>query len=72
MNKPTNVKQEFLILHKGWEMDNIGWITEENEVYTTSHGGGPYAMTLAQIEQHIAQTEESLAGLKAARLALLQ
>ena len=33
---------EFVILHRGWECDNAGWVTEDGRVWTTSCAGGPY------------------------------
>ena len=67
---PGNVVDEFVILRSGWEMDNIGWITDDGRVFTTSHGGGPYQMGADEIDRHIEETRASLAGLTRARQAL--
>ena len=61
------VEFEFLILREGWEMDNKGWVTMTGRVYTTSHGGGAYEMSMNDLEEHIALTQYSLAGLQYAR-----
>ena len=57
--------EEFLILHEGWEVDNVGWITRDG-AFTTSHGGRPYRMTSVEIRKHIEKTERSLHGLRRA------
>ena len=49
---------------------NIGWITDDGRVFTTSHGGGPYQMGADEIDRHIEETRASLAGLTRARQAL--
>ena len=67
---PGVVVREFLILREGWEMDNLGWITEDGKVYTTSHGGRPFAMSIDEVQNHIDETNRSLAGLFRARDAL--
>jgi len=60
---------EFRILHDGWEMDNRGWITEnDNGLKTlmgTSHGGAK-KMTIKELHEKIHETRNSLAGLKQA------
>lgn len=57
------------ILHKGWEMDNEGWIAKMEDgttkAFTTSHGG-VYPWTKEELEKKIAETENSLAELKRA------
>ena len=60
------IESSFIILHKGWEMDNHGWVTKDGLVYTTTHGGTPYHMGQPEIEKHIAETASSLTGLRAA------
>ena len=67
---PGVVVREFLILREGWEMDNLGWITEDGKVYTTSHGGRPFEMSVDEVQKHIDETGRSLAGLLQARYAL--
>ena len=60
---------EFRILHDGWEMDNRGWITEnEHGIKTlmgTSHGGVK-KMTIKEVHEKMHETRKSLAGLKQA------
>ena len=65
-NVPSEIVLEFLILREGWEMDNQGWITEDGQVYQTSHGGRPYLMSEAEVREHIAQAERMLEGLRQA------
>jgi hypothetical protein len=55
----------FLILHEGWEMDNIGWV-KNGVVSTTSHGGRIYEMSASEIRKKIAEAESSIGGLKRA------
>ena len=63
---PSGVRERFTILHAGWELDNVGWIANDGRVYTTSHGGAPFPMSKAKIEE----TTESLHGLVRALEAL--
>lgn len=62
---------EFRILHDGWEMDNAGWITEDEtgrKLYTTGHGQ-EYEMPRDELSSLIQYMEENLARLReAARL----
>ena len=60
----------FTILHDGWEMDNDGYITTDGNIYTTSHGGRLYEMSLEELDRKIAEAEDSLDGLRLARLIL--
>ena len=64
------IRSKILILHDGWDGDNIGWILEDGQVLTSSDYYNIFPMTLADIDSKIAQAEESLAGLSLARAAL--
>ena len=57
---------EFPILRIGWEMDNVGWITEDGKVYTTSHESRFQEMIKEELQALINVSEESLLGLKKA------
>ena len=57
------VKGTFTILHKGWEMDNKGWLTTDGQVYTTSHGLTPQQMSYDEIHKHIDETKHIPAGI---------
>ena len=59
----SRVKSTFAILHSGWEMDNVGWITEDGRVWTTSHGGAPYEMGADELREKISEILSSLDGL---------
>ena len=54
------------ILHNGWEMDNEAWLVRLTDgtvtVLTTSHGG-VYEMKLTELQEKIAETEDSLKSL---------
>ena len=58
---------EAVVLHKGWEMDNLAWVIENTdgtkELRTTSHGG-EYTMGIDELDDKIAETQKSLDGLK--------
>jgi len=63
---------EFTILHEGWEMDNDGWVTEDekgvHELHTTNHGMAT-TMTKGELIGAIKETRDCLEGLlKAAEL----
>ena len=53
----------FVILHRGWELDNKGWVMRDGSVFTTSHTRA-YEMDAADIKLKIREAELSLAGLK--------
>ena len=59
---------EFLILHEGWECDNLGWVTEDGRVWTTSHAGRPYEIEDAGMELGLQRelTLKSLRGIERA------
>lgn len=57
---PSGVRERFTILHAGWELDNIGWITNDGRVYTTSHGSAPCPMSMDMLKAKIEETTESL------------
>ena len=63
----SRVTQEFRILHDGWEADNVGWVTEDGRVWTTSHAGSPYEMSDSELDEKIGETVSSLQGLMEAR-----
>ncbi len=56
-----------VVLHKGWEMDNLAWVIENTdgtkELRTTSHGA-EYTMGIDELDDKIAETQKSLDGLK--------
>ena len=54
----------FLILYRGWEMDNKGWVMDDGSVFTTRDGHIVEKMSATEIEARISETELSLAGLK--------
>lgn len=59
----------FKILHAGWELDNEGWIIEQDgrrELRTTSHTS-ECEMSLRELEEKIIETQESLDGLLKAK-----
>ena len=60
---PGKVIETFTILHFGWEMDNIGWITDAGEVYSTSHGG-LHKLNISEVRNFLKETKESLSGLE--------
>lgn len=62
----SKIVHEFLILREGWEMDNYGWVTEDGRIWETSHGGRPYRVTPAQLDEKIEETQESLDGMRLA------
>lgn len=55
----------FTIMHKGWEMDNDGWIVKDHSgklrFLTTSHGRH-YFSDLGEIEHIISQAQEAIDG----------
>lgn len=61
---------EFKILHAGWEMDNNGWITENDfgllDMHTTNHGSDE-VMSKDYLFSKIDETEKSLFGLLKAK-----
>ncbi len=67
---PSGVRERFTILHAGWELDNVGWIANDGRVYTTSHGGAPFPMSMDKLKAKIEETTESLHGLVRALEAL--
>jgi len=56
-----------VVLHEGWEMDNEAWVVEDEngarELWTTNHGS-PCPMTIADVDDHIKESEESITQLK--------
>ena len=68
LNDPqaSKVIHEFTIMREGWEMDNLGWITIDGRVFTTSHEGRPYEMTVEALNLLFINTKLSLEGLKTA------
>ena len=67
---------EAVVLHEGWEMDNLLWVVENDdgrrELRTTSHGS-EYIMDTKEIMEKIAETKKSLAGLiEAQRIYLIR
>ena len=54
---------KFSILHKGWELDNKGWIMQDGRIFTTSHTS-VYEMSAAELERKIVETQRSLDGLR--------
>ncbi|GEM_PF-6745071 len=60
---PSGVRERFTIPHTGWELDNVGWIANDERVYTTSHGGAPFPMSMDVLRAKIEETTESLHGL---------
>ena len=54
----------FIILYRGWEMDNKGWVMDDGSVFTTRDGHIVQGMSTAEIEAKISETDLSLAGLK--------
>ena len=56
----------FTILYEGWEMDNLGWVTSDGRVWTTSHGGKPYEMDEEDLSEKISEAEFSLTGMRLA------
>lgn len=68
-DEEVEIIHHFTILHKGWEMDNDGWIVSRSDgtlhYLTTSHGG----WRIGTADDLIAvrkETEESLNGIKKA------
>jgi hypothetical protein len=63
------VRQEALILHDGWEMDNTAWIVEMADgtvkAFTTSHGG-VYEWSKDKAEAKLKETDDSAASIRAA------
>ena len=55
----------FVIMHKGWELDNKGWVMDDGSVFTTNHMT-VCEMTAADIVHHISKTESCLFGLNLA------
>lgn len=55
---PSGVRERFTILHAGWELDNVGWIANDGRVYTTSHGGAPFPMSMDKLKAKIEETTE--------------
>ena len=53
------VVYEFIVLHKGWEMDNEGWVTEDGRMWCTNHGG-LYEMGATELHEFIDTTTKSL------------
>lgn len=57
------------VLHDGWEMDNEAWIEKDqngnNVLKTTSHGW-ECKMSVEDLKEKIAETENSLCGLREA------
>ncbi len=54
---------EFPILYSGWEIDNIGWVIEDQKIVKlilTSHGG-PYVATPKDLKEKIEEYKAALA-----------
>ena len=66
----SRVVYEFLIMRIEWEMDNYGWVTEDKRLFSTSHGGDPYEMSIDELNSYIEDTEVCLQNLKIAKLAV--
>lgn len=60
----------FIILHKGWEMDNFGYVEEDDKykrtLHTTNHGK-KCIMSKEQLLDKIEETKASLDGLLKAK-----
>ena len=61
--KTNKIIKEFVILHRGWEMDNLGWIVEDTEskeltLMTTNHESS-CVMTKEELFRKISETRES-------------
>ena len=60
-----NILKDFVILHKGWEMDNIGWIVElengERKLVLTNHGSS-YVADIKELEKKIKEYERLTAS----------
>jgi len=60
MNK---VIKKAVVLHKGWEMDNYAWVSQEDDgslkLMTTSHGS-EYEMTKEELLKKMQETSNSL------------
>ena len=56
---------EAVVLHNGWEMDNLAWVINNDGVLqakTTSHGN-QYTMDSEELDAKINETRLSLEGL---------
>ena len=62
---PSGVRERFVILHEGWEMDNVGWIANDGRIWTTNHGR-LQSMNRNELETRIQEAEASLRGLRRA------
>ena len=62
----SQVVYQYTVLHKGWEADEQGWVTEDGRVWGTSHGQ-VLELNLDEFEEQIATVAGSLESMKAAR-----
>lgn len=67
---PSGVRERITILHADWELDNVGWIANDGRVYTASHGGAPFPMSMDELKAKIEEMTKSLHGLVRALEAL--
>ena len=62
----SKVIHEFPIPRIGWEMDNVGWITEDGRVWTTSHGHRIHELSETEAWGCATEMRDSLDGLRRA------
>ncbi len=68
---PSGVRERFVIMWAGWELDDVGWIANDGRVYTTDHGSGPRLMSEKLLRARIAATTDCLQGLERALESLM-
>lgn len=67
----SKVVEEFVVMRPGWEMDELGWITEDGRVWETSHGSGPIEWELEEIIAKLVETQDGVHSLiRAAQAAI--
>ncbi|MCY4521635.1 MAG: hypothetical protein OXC13_12760 [Caldilineaceae bacterium] len=60
---PSGVRERFVIMWAGWELDDVGWIANDGRVWMTDHGSGPRLMSERLLRERIAATTTCLEGL---------
>ena len=68
---PSGVRERFVILWAGWELDDMGWIANDGRVWMTASGHGPTLMSERLLRERIAETTACLEGLGRALDALM-